>query len=78
MPENGHTTRVMSGDSASSPSEALWDDEDTRGFYECLPDLRFIFGALLMSMVIPCQAIINFFALDSVVDAGSLKCSSPT
>lgn len=57
MPENGHITRVTTGDSAgidSSILEALWDDEDTRGFYECLPDLRFIFVALLTSMVIPC------------------------
>jgi regulator of nonsense transcripts 2 len=49
MPEDGHTTRVTSGEDASSPAagkdtsllEALWDDEDTRAFYECLPDLRF-------------------------------------
>lgn len=50
MPENGHTTRVSSGEDASSlvvgkdsaATEALWDDEDTRAFYECLPDLRFV------------------------------------
>ena len=50
MPEDGHTTRVTSGEDASSPAagkdtsllEALWDDEDTRAFYECLPDLRFV------------------------------------
>ncbi|KAF2294839.1 hypothetical protein GH714_021318 [Hevea brasiliensis] len=49
MPEDGHTTRVTTGDDSSSPAagkdssvlEALWDDEDTRAFYECLPDLRF-------------------------------------
>uniref|UniRef100_A0A6N2MA57 MIF4G domain-containing protein n=1 Tax=Salix viminalis TaxID=40686 RepID=A0A6N2MA57_SALVM len=48
MPEDGHTTRVTSGEDASSSAagkdtnalEALWDDEDTRAFYECLPDLR--------------------------------------
>lgn len=48
MPEDGHTTRVTSGEDASSPAagkdssalEAIWDDEDTRAFYECLPDLR--------------------------------------
>ncbi|KAG9160182.1 hypothetical protein Leryth_023211 [Lithospermum erythrorhizon] len=42
------TTRVTSGEDVSSPSsgrdssslEALWDDEDTRAFYEGLPDLR--------------------------------------
>jgi len=50
MPEDGHTTRVTSGEDASSSAagkdtnalEALWDDEDTRAFYECLPDLRFV------------------------------------
>lgn len=50
MPEDGHTTRVTSGEDASSPAagkdssvlEAIWDDEDTRAFYECLPDLRFV------------------------------------
>lgn len=48
MPEDGHTTRVTSvedissgGVKDSSVLEALWDDEDTRAFYECLPDLRF-------------------------------------
>ena len=48
MPEDGHTTRVTSGEDISSPSagrdssnlEALWDDEDTKAFYESLPDLR--------------------------------------
>ncbi|KAL0290372.1 UNVERIFIED_CONTAM: Regulator of nonsense transcripts UPF2 [Sesamum calycinum] len=47
MPEDGHTTRVTSGEDVLSPVagkdssalEALWDDEDTRAFYECLPDL---------------------------------------
>ena len=51
MPEDGHTTRVTSGEEAvpsavgkdSSVVEAIWDDEDTRAFYECLPDLRFVF-----------------------------------
>lgn len=47
MPEDGHTTRVISGEGSSSSItskdsslEALWDDDDTRAFYECLPDLR--------------------------------------
>ncbi|KAF2318609.1 hypothetical protein GH714_009351 [Hevea brasiliensis] len=48
MPEDGHTTRVTTGEDSPSPAvgkdssvlEALWDDEDTRAFYECLPDLR--------------------------------------
>lgn len=51
MPEDGHTTRVTTGEEAlssaagkdSSVVEAIWDDEDTRAFYECLPDLRFAF-----------------------------------
>lgn len=50
MPEDGHTTRVTTGEDASPPVsgkdssvlEAIWDDEDTRAFYECLPDLRFV------------------------------------
>ena len=49
MPEDGHT-RLTTGDDVSSPgtgkeasvAEALWDDEDTRSFYESLPDLRFV------------------------------------
>lgn len=49
MPEDSHTTRVTTGDDVSSLAtgkesanlEAIWDDEDTRAFYECLPDLRY-------------------------------------
>lgn len=49
MPEDGHTTRVTGGEEAVSSAigkdasvvEAIWDDEDTRTFYECLPDLRY-------------------------------------
>ncbi|TXG71191.1 hypothetical protein EZV62_006126 [Acer yangbiense] len=48
IPEDIHTTRVTSGEDASSPAagkdssvlEAVWGDEDTRSFYECLPGLR--------------------------------------
>uniref|UniRef100_A0A6N2M2N8 MIF4G domain-containing protein n=1 Tax=Salix viminalis TaxID=40686 RepID=A0A6N2M2N8_SALVM len=55
MPEDGHTTRVTSGEDASSSAagkdtnalEALWDDEDTRAFYECLPDLSICPAVLL-------------------------------
>ena len=51
MPEDGHTTRVTSGEDGissasgkdSSVVEPIWDDEDARTFYECLPDLRFVF-----------------------------------
>lgn len=50
MPEDGHTTRVTSGDDGPSQAtgkepaspEPIWDDEDTRSFYENLPDLRFV------------------------------------
>uniref|UniRef100_A0A803M476 MIF4G domain-containing protein n=1 Tax=Chenopodium quinoa TaxID=63459 RepID=A0A803M476_CHEQI len=55
MPEDGHTTRVTSGDDSSSSAgkessaaEAVWDDEDTRAFYECLPDLRAFVPAVLL------------------------------
>ena len=47
MPEDG-TTRLTAGDEASSSGavkdtsvpEPVWDDEETKTFYECLPDLR--------------------------------------
>ena len=50
MPEDAHTTRVTTAEDTSSPVagkdssfvEAMWDDEDTRAFYECLLDLRFV------------------------------------
>lgn len=56
MPEDGHTTRVTSGDDSASSAagkdssavEAVWDDEDTRTFYECLPDLRAFVPAVLL------------------------------
>lgn len=48
MPEDGHTTRVSTGADVTSTSgkepaapEPIWDDDDTRAFYESLPDLRF-------------------------------------
>lgn len=50
MPDDGHTTRLTTGvDVSSSASgkessvlEPVWDDEDTRAFYESLPDLRLV------------------------------------
>lgn len=56
MPDDGHTTRVTTGEDASSPVtgkessalEPVWDDEDTRAFYECLPDLRAFVPAVLL------------------------------
>uniref|UniRef100_A0A6N2LZJ2 MIF4G domain-containing protein n=1 Tax=Salix viminalis TaxID=40686 RepID=A0A6N2LZJ2_SALVM len=61
MPEDGHTTRLSSGEDISSPAagkdssflEALWDDEDTRAFYECLPDLRAFVPAVLLGEAEP-------------------------
>ncbi|GAB2276703.1 Regulator of nonsense transcripts upf2 [Dionaea muscipula] len=61
MPEDGHTTRLTSGDDTSSPvagkestaPEAVWDDEDTRAFYESLPDLRAFVPAVLLGEVEP-------------------------
>ncbi|XP_043701685.1 regulator of nonsense transcripts UPF2 [Telopea speciosissima] len=61
MPEDGHTTRVTSGEDASSPAsgkessvlEPVWDDEDTRAFYECLPDLRAFVPAVLLGEAEP-------------------------
>ncbi|KAL5569213.1 hypothetical protein UlMin_025788 [Ulmus minor] len=61
MPEDVHTTRLTSGDDASSSAagkessvlEAIWDDEDTRAFYECLPDLRAFVPAVLLGEAEP-------------------------
>lgn len=61
MPEDGHTTRLTTGDDVLSPGagkessvlEAIWDDEDTRSFYECLPDLRAFVPAVLLGEVEP-------------------------
>ncbi|KAG0470537.1 hypothetical protein HPP92_017237 [Vanilla planifolia] len=55
MPDDGHTTRVTTGaDAQSSASgkepvpEPIWDDEDTKSFYESLPDLRAFVPAVLL------------------------------
>ncbi|KAL1364261.1 hypothetical protein HN51_012425 [Arachis hypogaea] len=60
MPEDGHTTRVTTGEEAtsaggkdSSIAEPVWDDEDTRAFYECLPDLRAFVPAVLLGEAEP-------------------------
>ncbi|XP_058068793.1 regulator of nonsense transcripts UPF2-like [Magnolia sinica] len=60
MPEDGHT-RVTTGEDSSflasgkesSALEPIWDDEDTRAFYECLPDLRAFVPAVLLGEVEP-------------------------
>ncbi|XP_015073456.1 regulator of nonsense transcripts UPF2 isoform X1 [Solanum pennellii] len=81
MPEDGHTTRVTSGEDASSPGgskdssalEALWDDEDTRAFYECLPDLRAFVPAVLLGEAEPKLseqlAKVQDHSIDSTPDA---------
>ncbi|EPS68456.1 hypothetical protein M569_06311, partial [Genlisea aurea] len=61
MPDDSRTTRVTSGEDTVSPVqskdspvlEALWDDEDTRAFYECLPDLRAFVPAVLLGEAEP-------------------------
>lgn len=61
MPEDGHTTRVTSGDDGPSQAtgkepaspEPIWDDEDTRSFYENLPDLRAFVPAVLLGEAEP-------------------------
>ncbi|XP_058103561.1 regulator of nonsense transcripts UPF2-like [Magnolia sinica] len=60
MPEDGHT-RVTTGEDSSfltsgkesSALEPIWDDEDTRAFYECLPDLKAFVPAVLLGEVEP-------------------------
>ncbi|XP_047315125.1 regulator of nonsense transcripts UPF2 isoform X1 [Impatiens glandulifera] len=61
MPEDGHTTRVTTGGESSLPNsgkdssvlEAIWDDEDTKAFYESLPDLRAFVPAVLLGEAEP-------------------------
>ncbi|KAL4187983.1 hypothetical protein AMTRI_Chr09g41880 [Amborella trichopoda] len=61
MPEDVHTTRVSTGEEVTSPAagrdssvmEPIWDDEDTKAFYECLPDLRAFVPAVLLGEAEP-------------------------
>ncbi|XP_017697728.2 regulator of nonsense transcripts UPF2 isoform X2 [Phoenix dactylifera] len=61
MPDDGHTTRVTTGVEVSSSAsgkessllEPVWDDEDTRAFYESLPDLRAFVPAVLLGEAEP-------------------------
>jgi len=61
MPDDGHTTRVTSGEDGSSAatakdastSEPVWDDDDTKAFYESLPDLRAFVPAVLLGEAEP-------------------------
>lgn len=55
MPDDGNTTRVTMGtdvtpSSGKEPSvlEPIWDDDDTKTFYESLPDLRAFVPAVLL------------------------------
>lgn len=79
MPEDGHTTRVTSGDDSatatagkeSSTAEAVWDDEDTRAFYECLPDLRAFVPAVLLGEAEPKASEQSAKAHDQSADAST-------
>ncbi|ONK66025.1 uncharacterized protein A4U43_C06F3400 [Asparagus officinalis] len=60
MPDDGHTTRVTSGADVPSASgkessvpEPIWDDDDTKAFYEFLPDLRAFVPAVLLGEAEP-------------------------
>ncbi|TVU29130.1 hypothetical protein EJB05_20682 [Eragrostis curvula] len=61
MPDDGNTTRVTtgtevspsSGKESSSALEPIWDDEDTKAFYESLPDLRAFVPAVLLGEAEP-------------------------
>jgi len=60
MPDDGNTTRVTTGTDVSTSSgkessalEPIWDDEDTKVFYESLPDLRAFVPAVLLGEVEP-------------------------
>uniref|UniRef100_A0ACD5YMA5 Uncharacterized protein n=1 Tax=Avena sativa TaxID=4498 RepID=A0ACD5YMA5_AVESA len=55
MPDDGNTTRVTTGTDVTpslgkEPSvlEPIWDDDDTKTFYESLPDLRAFVPAVLL------------------------------
>eukprot|EP00899_Mesostigma_viride_P014203 jgi/Mesvir1/22784/Mv14173-RA.2 len=57
IPESDRTTRILSmgpegglttPSKESAPAEPLFDDEDTRAFYESLPDLRVVVPAVLL------------------------------
>lgn len=57
LPDEQQTTRIAAAsvDAGSRPNNAdaadgtgLWDDEDTRAFYETLPDLKLLVPAVLL------------------------------
>ncbi|CAA6669823.1 unnamed protein product [Spirodela intermedia] len=83
MPEDGHTTRVSTGAEVTSTSgkeptvpEPIWDDDDTRAFYESLPDLRAFVPAILLGEAEPKmndQSLKNHEDQnDSIVDSENL------
>ncbi|GJN21643.1 hypothetical protein PR202_gb09138 [Eleusine coracana subsp. coracana] len=60
MPDDENTTRVTTGTEVSPSSgkessalEPIWDDEDTKSFYESLPDLRAFVPAVLLGEAEP-------------------------
>ncbi|XP_073116854.1 regulator of nonsense transcripts UPF2 isoform X2 [Elaeis guineensis] len=61
MPDDRRTTRVTTGVEVSSSAsgkesslfEPVWDDEDTRAFYESLPDLRAFVPSVLLGEAEP-------------------------
>ncbi|KAG1331382.1 hypothetical protein COCNU_02G013500 [Cocos nucifera] len=61
MPDDRHTTRVTTSVEVSSSAsgkessllEPVWDDEDTRAFYESLPDLRAFVPSVLLGEAEP-------------------------
>ncbi|CAL5026370.1 unnamed protein product [Urochloa decumbens] len=62
MPEDGHTTRIATctdlttSEKESSVVQHIWDDEDTKAFYESLPDLRAFVPAVLLGEAEPMLA----------------------
>ncbi|XP_010534438.1 PREDICTED: regulator of nonsense transcripts UPF2 [Tarenaya hassleriana] len=78
MPEDG-TTRLTTVEDASSSgppkdisvTEAIWDDEDTKTFYECLPDLRAFVPAVLLGEVEPKANEQSAKAKDKSPESGS-------
>uniref|UniRef100_A0A0A9CYX7 MIF4G domain-containing protein n=1 Tax=Arundo donax TaxID=35708 RepID=A0A0A9CYX7_ARUDO len=58
MPGDGHTTRISRGadltpEKDSSAVQPIWDDGDTRAFYESLPDLRAFVPTVLLGEAEP-------------------------
>ncbi|KFK36817.1 hypothetical protein AALP_AA4G175200 [Arabis alpina] len=84
MPEDG-TTRLTAGDEASTSAavkdasvpEPIWDDEDTKTFYECLPDLRAFVPAVLLGEAEPKSNEQSAKAKDKSSESSSEVVESP-